>query len=74
MRFRKSVRICKGIRLNFSGSGVSMSLGVRGASLTLGKTGVYANYGIPGTGLYNRVKIAGNSSHTKRSEKSVGYK
>lgn len=61
MRFRKSIRICKGIRLNFSGSGVSMSMGVRGASVTLGKTGVYANYGIPGTGLYNRVKIAGGS-------------
>ena len=68
MRFRKSVRICKGVRLNFSGSGVSMSLGVRGASVTLGTKGVYANYGIPGTGLYNRVKIAGGAkSATTRS-------
>ena len=68
MRFRKSVRICKGVRLNFSGSGVSMSLGMRGASVTLGSKGAYANYGIPGTGLYNRVKIAGGAkSATTRS-------
>ena len=65
MRFRKSVRLCKGLRLNFSGSGVSMSLGVRGASVSIGKKGTYLNYGIPGTGLYNRVKISGNSSSTK---------
>lgn len=62
MRFRKSVKLCKGVRLNFSGSGVSMSLGVRGASMTFGKNGAYANYGIPGTGLYNRVKIASGST------------
>ena len=58
MRFRRSVRICKGVHLNFSGSGVSMSLGMRGASVTLGESGIYANYGLPGTGIYNRVKLA----------------
>lgn len=69
MRFRRSIRICKGLRLNFSGSGISMSLGVRGASVTFGKNGLYANYGLPGTGLYNRVKIASgtNSSSNKKS-------
>ena len=74
MRFRKSVRICKGIRLNFSGSGVSMSMGVRGASVTLGKTGVYANYGIPGTGLYNRVKIAGGSKPASTRSTNNAFK
>ena len=66
MRFRKSVKLCKGVRLNFSGSGVSMSLGVRGASVTLGKSGAYVNYGLPGTGLYNRVKIANGPTSKKK--------
>lgn len=72
MRFRKSVKLCKGVRLNFSGSGVSMSLGVKGASVSIGKRGAYLNYGIPGTGLYDRVKIA-NGSSTGRSKRTSSY-
>ena len=71
MRFRRRVKICKGLSLNFSGSGISMSMGVRGASVTVGKRGVYANYGIPGTGLYNRQKIAGGSKSTSSSRSTV---
>lgn len=41
-----------GISLNLSGSGPSVSLGVRGAHLTLGKSGVRRTVGIPGTGLF----------------------
>ena len=70
MRFRRRVRICKGLSLNFSGSGISMSMGVRGASVTVGKQGIYANYGIPGTGLYNRQKIASGSSLSTRTYSS----
>ena len=67
MRFRRRVKICKGLSLNYSGSGISMSMGVRGASVTIGKQGIYANYGIPGTGLYNRQKIAGGKSSSDHS-------
>jgi len=70
MRFRRRVKICKGLSLNFSGSGISMSMGVRGASVTVGKQGIYANYGIPGTGLYNRQKIASGSSLSTRTYSS----
>lgn len=58
MRFRKSVKICPGVRVNFSKSGVSTSFGGRGGSVTVGKKGTYVNYGIPGTGIYNREKIS----------------
>lgn len=68
MRFRRSVRLCKGIRMNFSGSGVTMSLGMPGASVTFGKSGAYVNYGIPGTGLYNRKKIAGPAPKSRQSK------
>ena len=40
MRFRRRVRICKGLSLKYSGSGISMSMGVRGASVTVGKQGI----------------------------------
>lgn len=56
MRFRRSVRIIKGVKLNFSGSGVSLSVGMRGLNYTIGKNGTYVNYGIPGTGMYERKK------------------
>jgi Protein of unknown function (DUF4236) len=50
-RFRRSVRILPGIRLNFSKHGVSTSIGVRGAHMTFGKTGTRTTIGIPGSGL-----------------------
>lgn len=57
MRFRKQISICKGVKLNLSGSGVSCTIGGKGLSLNLGKKGVYANYGLPGTGIYDRKKL-----------------
>ncbi len=70
MRYRKRVKIAKGLYVNLSGSGASLSMGVRGASVTFGKKGTYLNTGIPGTGIYNRQKIGGSST-TKT--KSSGY-
>lgn len=59
MRFRKSIQIVKGVRINFSKSGISTTLGGRGASINIGPKGTYLNTSIPGTGLYNRQKISG---------------
>jgi len=50
-RFRRSVKILPGIRLNFSRRGISTSIGVRGAHVTLGKNGVRTTVGLPGSGL-----------------------
>lgn len=58
-RFRRSIRLAPGLRLNLSGSGASFSVGPRGASLTVGPRGTHAHVGIPGTGLYNRMKLGG---------------
>jgi hypothetical protein len=56
-RFRRTLKILPGLRLNISRSGVSATAGVRGASVTLGKKGTYANVGLPGSGLSYRSKI-----------------
>lgn len=58
LRFRRSVKLAPGLRLNFSGSGMSLSAGPRGASLNFGSRGAFFNAGIPGTGLYGRQRIA----------------
>jgi hypothetical protein len=50
-RFRKSVRILPGIRLNFSKSGMSTSIGHPGASINLSSKGTRHTVGLPGTGL-----------------------
>lgn len=61
-RFQKRIKIAPGLRLNFGFGGVSLSAGPRGASVTVGKNGVYGNAGIPGTGLSYREKLSSKSS------------
>jgi hypothetical protein len=50
-RFRRSVRLMPGVRLNFSSRGVSTSLGGRSATVNLSRRGTRATVGIPGSGL-----------------------
>ena len=50
-RFSKRLRVAPGIRLNLSKSGVSASLGTRGAWLTFGRRRARATLSLPGTGL-----------------------
>lgn len=66
MRFQKSIKICKGVRLNVSKSGVSATVGVKGISLNLGKKGVFLNTSLPGTGLSDRRKLFGGKKQTKK--------
>ncbi len=49
----------KGLTLNLSKSGVSMTAGIPGMSVNTGRRGTYLNTGIPGTGLYDRQRISG---------------
>lgn len=58
MHFRKSLRIMKGLRVNLSRSGLSITGGTAGFSVNIGNNGVFLNTGIPGTGIYDRFRIA----------------
>lgn len=51
LRFRRSVKIAPGVRLNMSKSGPSLSVGGRGTTVNLSKRGTRTTVGIPGTGL-----------------------
>jgi len=50
-RFNRTVRLFPGLRLNVSKSGVSASIGTRGAWLTFGRKGTRTTVGLPGTGV-----------------------
>jgi hypothetical protein len=50
-RFRRRVRVLPGLYLNVSKSGISTSIGRRGATLNLSKRGARTTIGIPGTGI-----------------------
>lgn len=51
IRIRKSFKIAPGIKINVSKSGVSTSLGGKGATVNLSKRGTRVTTGIPGTGI-----------------------
>ncbi|MXZ83939.1 MAG: DUF4236 domain-containing protein [Synechococcus sp. SB0666_bin_14] len=55
--FRRRIKVIPGVTINLSKSGISTSVGVRGASLTFKSDGVYRNLGLPGTGIYSREKV-----------------
>lgn len=65
-RFRKSVKLMPGVRLNLSKRGTSVSLGGKGFTHNIGKKGSRTTVGLPGTGLsyssYKPYKTDGNTS------------
>ena len=68
LRFRRSVSLFPGARLNFSKSGMSVSLGRPGATFNFGSRGSSATLGLPGSGLSYRVQL----SQTGRGARSQG--
>ena len=70
MRFRKSINLFKGVRMNVSKSGVSFTMGRRGVSVNVGREGVFLNTGLPGTGLYDRRKLVDFSGSNKPQKAS----
>mgnify|MGYP003340955425 FL=1 len=50
-RFRRSIRLLPGIRVNFGKTGSSLSIGGRGATVNLSARGTRTTVGLPGTGL-----------------------
>ncbi|HVN29902.1 MAG TPA: DUF4236 domain-containing protein [Candidatus Binataceae bacterium] len=52
LRFYKRVHLFPGVSVNVSGSGPSLTFGVRGAHVTVGRKGITRTVGLPGTGIY----------------------
>ena len=70
LRFRRSLKIMPGVRLNFNKDSIGMSLGIPGARYTVNSKGRKTfTTGIPGTGLYN-VETISNNHRQDKSENS----
>jgi tetratricopeptide (TPR) repeat protein len=71
LRFRQSMKLLPGVRLNFSKETVGLSFGVPGARYTINSKGRRTfSTGIPGTGLYN-VETLSSGTRSSRSRSSA---
>src|ERR1700680_4024026 len=52
LRFRRSIRIAPGVRVNLGLHGAGLSIGSRGLHGGMNRRGMYTSAGIPGTGIY----------------------
>ena len=56
-RFRRTMKIAPGVRLNLTKTGISARVGPKGAGVTVGTSGTTVSAGIPGTGLHVSEKV-----------------
>lgn len=77
LRFRKSVTLCKGVKLNFGKTGMSVSVGGKGYHKTINTKGqVTTSVGIPGSGIYytDTKRLGGNrQANTQRNTQNQYY-
>lgn len=74
LRFRKSVKIAPGVRLNLNKNSTSVSFGRKGAHYTVSSNGRRtASVGIPGTGIsYSASTSSGKGGKARDTAKSSG--
>ena len=71
LRFRKSITIFPGVKLNISKSGLSVSVGKKGVHASAGTSGRKSvSVGVPGTGLSYTKTISGGS---KKKALGIGF-
>ena len=59
MKFRKSIKLGKGVRVNIGKKGISsVSLGGKGTTLNVGSKGVKATVGVPRTGISETINLS----------------
>ncbi len=72
IRFRRSMKLMPGVRLNFSKSTVGLSFGVPGARYTINSKGRRTiSAGIPGTGLYATETLSSGRRSTRAKAEPV---
>jgi hypothetical protein len=72
LRFRRSLRIAPGVRLNLNRRSVGLSAGVRGARYSINSDGRRTrSVGIPGTGLSYRTQSGGRRRSNGADERTM---
>lgn len=69
IRFRRTLKVAPGVKLNFSKSGVSTTVGPKGFHFTFGKRGVRRTVSIPGTGISEVDYIKKNETEAQKEKK-----
>jgi hypothetical protein len=70
LRYRKSIKLGPGVRMNFNKRSVGMTIGGRGAHFSVNTSGrTQTTSGIPGTGL-SLVSVHHNDAHDRRADHS----
>jgi len=72
LRFRRTMKIAPGLRLNATKRGLSISAGVRGARVTWGTSGTRATAGIPGSGIFYSEKLGTTPNGIPKEELEDG--
>jgi hypothetical protein len=57
LRFRRTVKLAPGVRLNITKLGISARMGPKGLGVTVGTSGTTVSAGIPGSGLHVSKKV-----------------
>lgn len=70
-RFRRTVIIAPGVRLNVGKKSMSVRMGGRGFGVTVGTTGARVSAGIPGTGIYMTQRLSPAKSVQRRTTEPV---
>lgn len=56
--FRKRIKALPGVFVNISRYGFGLGVGPRGANVSVNRKGIYANTGLPRSGIYRRDRLA----------------
>lgn len=74
LRMRKSITICKGVRVNFGKTGTSLSFGTKGLRHTIHSSGRRtSSIGIPGTGISYVTSSGGKKRQASSNYSSGSY-
>jgi len=74
LRFRRSISLGKGVRLNFNKSSIGISAGIPGLRYSVNTNGQSTrSAGIPGTGLYYRSQTRPRRSGTAATPRRTSY-
>lgn len=71
-RFRRSIKIAPGIRLNFNKKSTSITMGTRGAHHTINSSGTETtSVGLPGSGLSYTTRTSSKSSKFRKNVSEI---
>lgn len=70
LRFRRTIKVAPGVKLNLSKGGVSTTVGTKNLKFNFGKRGVKRTVSIPGTGIQEVDYIQKNKTESEKEKRA----